>query len=77
MAKMNWTKARTKPRPEPFDYRVAGLGRSPRENALDAFVARHDLACFKFGTRKAEWAMTGHSARGPWAICAKCIRRRR
>jgi hypothetical protein len=77
MAKMNWSKARTQTRPQPLDYRVARLGQSPRQKALDAFVAKHDLACFKCKTRKAEWAKTGHGARGPWAICAKCVRRRR
>jgi hypothetical protein len=29
------------------------------------FVARHDLACFKCGTREGEWAKTGVSGRGP------------
>jgi hypothetical protein len=74
VTKLDWSKAKAKPAPKSFDYRSAGIGRSPRQKALDAYVARHGLACFKCGTRKAEWAKTGRSKRGPWAICAKCVR---
>jgi hypothetical protein len=74
MTKMNWSKAKPRPRPEPSDYRSARIGRTPRQKALDAYVARHDLSCFKCGTKKAEWAKTGRNKRGPWAICLNCLR---
>lgn len=45
-----------------------------RQDAVAEYVAKHELACFKCGTREGEWAKTGRSGRGPWAICADCVR---
>jgi hypothetical protein len=54
--------------------------RNPKASAIErrlrlaAFVQQHDLACFARGATEAEWAKTGISTRGPWAICAQCVR---
>jgi hypothetical protein len=48
-----------------------------RQRALQEFVWKHDLSCFKCGSRgPIEWAKTGISARGPWAICGPCANKR-
>jgi hypothetical protein len=36
--------------------------------ALATFVKEHDLHCFRCGAEKAEWAKTGVSKRGAWAV---------
>jgi len=36
------------------------------------FVKEHGLRCSKCGIEKAEWAKTGISQRGAWAICVAC-----
>jgi hypothetical protein len=71
VTKLDWSKAKPKPEPEPRDNRRAAM---LRQTAMAEYVARHDLACFKCGTREGEWAKTGVSGRGPWAICANCVR---
>ena len=71
MTKLDWDKAKPKPAPTPRDTRKQAMR---RQDALAEYVAKHDLACFKCGTREGEWAKTGRSARGPWAICANCVR---
>ena len=50
--------------------------RHDRQVALLAFVEKHDLKCFKCGSELAEWAKTGFSKRGPWAICVSCVNKR-
>lgn len=44
---------------------------------LAAFVTEHNIGCFDCGTTKAEWAKTGLSKRGPWAVCLSCVRAHR
>ena len=45
-----------------------------RQSAIVEYVAKHELACSKGGTREGEWAKTGRTRRGPWAICVDCVR---
>ena len=71
MTKLEWDKAKPKPAPTPRDNRKAAMH---RQTAMADYVAKHDLACFKCGTREGEWAKTGRSGRGPWAICVNCVR---
>jgi hypothetical protein len=72
VTKLDWSKAKPKPAPTTRDNRRTAL---VRQTAMVEFVARHDLACFKCGTRVGEWAKTGVSARGgAWAICVNCVR---
>jgi hypothetical protein len=71
VTKLDWSKAKAKPEPKPRDNRRAA---TLRQTAMADFVASHDLACFKCGTREGEWAKTGVSGGGPWAICANCVR---
>jgi len=81
MAKVDWQRARDRdlarkaanasPPDPPTARRRAG-----QQDALAAFVERHQLLCFKCGVEKAEWAKTGVSKRGPWAICTSCVAER-
>ena len=71
VTKLDWSKAKPKSAPEPRDKRRES---ALRQTAIAAFVSKHELACFKCGSREGEWAKTGRSRRGPWAICAKCVR---
>jgi hypothetical protein len=71
VTKFDWSKAQPKPAPAPRDNRRSAM---LRQDAMLEFVARHDLACFKCGTYEGEWAKTGVSGRGPWAICVNCVR---
>ena len=71
MTKLDWDKAKPKPAPGPGDNRKAAM---LRQTAMAEYVAKHELACFKCGTREGEWAKTGRNRRGPWAICADCVR---
>lgn len=71
MAKLDWSKAKPTPAPAPRDNRRSAM---PRQTAMAEFVGRHELACFKCGTCEGEWAKTGITRRGPWAICANCVR---
>jgi len=72
MSKLDWDKAERKPSSKPRDNRkTAAL----RQTAMAEYVATHGLACFRCGAREAEWAKTGRSGRGPWAICVNCVRR--
>jgi hypothetical protein len=71
VTKLNWEKAKPKQAPKPPDNRKSAM---LREEAMAEYVAKHDLVCFKCGTREAEWAKTGRSGRGPWAICVNCVR---
>jgi hypothetical protein len=69
VTKFDWEKP--KPAPEPRENRRAAV---MRRTAMADYVVEHDLACFKCGTRQAEWAKIGRSGRGPWAICVNCVR---
>jgi hypothetical protein len=71
VAKLDWSKAKPKPAPPPRDNRKSAM---LRRTAMAEYVATHDLACFKCGAREAEWAKTGRTGRGPWAICVNCVR---
>jgi ribonuclease HI len=75
VAKRDWQKAR-----ERDAARRAFAGAKPRQggsgkrqDALAAFVEKHGLRCFNCGAEKGEWAKTGVSRRGPWAICTTCV----
>jgi hypothetical protein len=70
VTRLDWSKAKPKPTPEPRDNRKAT---AHRQAAMAAYVAKHELACFKCGTRKAEWAKIGRSRLGLWAICVNCV----
>jgi hypothetical protein len=77
LSRLNWDKARERDRTRDAKQTAAhdqgGARRSAaRQAALAAFVAEHEIACFKCGAEKADWAKTGISTRGPWAICANC-----
>jgi hypothetical protein len=78
MARMDWEKRRAaeqgleSARAEAASKPIGARSRS-RHTALLAFVEKHGLACFKCGATKAEWAKTGISDRGPWAICTTCV----
>jgi hypothetical protein len=71
MTKLDWNKAKPKQASEPRDNRKAAM---TRQAAMAEYVSKHDLACFKCGTRRAEWAKTGRGKHGPWAICVNCVR---
>jgi hypothetical protein len=71
VTKLDWEKAKPKPAPKPRDDRRAMM---LRQTAMAKYVAEHDLACFKCGAREAEWAKTGRSRRGPWAVVVNCVR---
>jgi len=45
-----------------------------RQKALADFVHSHEIGCFRCDAREAEWAKTGISTRGPWALCVPCAR---
>jgi hypothetical protein len=65
--------------------RPAGDG-AERQAALQAFVDRWGLRCFKCNTDEGPWAKTGHGASRQgdqdhltsysWAICASCVNKR-
>jgi hypothetical protein len=81
VARLDWHKARDRDRaqeaknsapPGPASTRR----RSTQQMARAAFVDKHGLRCFKCGAEKAEWAKTGLSERGAWAICVQCVGQR-
>jgi hypothetical protein len=77
LSRLDWDKARERDRVREAKQTAApdqgGARRSAaRQAALAEFVAKHEIACFKCGAEKAEWAKTGISRRGPWAICVEC-----
>jgi len=47
-----------------------------RQESISDFVHRHQLKCFVCGAEQAQWAKSGISKRGPWAICAACVAER-
>jgi hypothetical protein len=71
MPPLDWERAERRRRPTGSQRRK----RQPvdvRRQALEAFAAKHDLRCFKCGGVH-NWAKTGISTRGPWAICVQCV----
>lgn len=78
VAKIDWEKARAASRARRDAAEAATVTpaearrRGTRQAALAAFVEQHGLRCFKCGAGDAEWAKTGISKRGPWAICVPC-----
>lgn len=80
MAKrLDWEKAKRnekkRNRPNGSERRRKKM-QAARQQALDKFVQEHMLTCFKCHAIHAEWAKTGFSKRGPWAICANCVNKR-
>jgi len=74
---MNWEKANrqemTRRRPS---GRLRKNSNALRWMAMAEFVQHHDIGCFKCGATKANWAKTGISTRGPWAVCVDCLDKR-
>lgn len=81
MTRMEWEKAAARDRQERANqplYKAKRDARRDKTNearrlAMAVFVDKHQLACFACGgTAPREWAKTGVSRRGPWALCAAC-----
>jgi hypothetical protein len=72
MTRLDWEKAELKKRRRPTGSQRKRQSADIRRQALDAFTAKHDLRCFKCGG-DTNWAKTGISARGPWAVCVVCV----
>jgi hypothetical protein len=54
-----------------FNWKVA-------QEAMAGFVRFHDLVCFRCGRSNTDswgWGKTGVNKKGPWAICASCMRK--
>ncbi len=69
---MNWSKAKTRPR----NRAAQRTGGNPkiRQAAMTKYALDLGLACFVCkDTQPTEWAKTGISKRGPWAICLDCV----
>lgn len=80
LARLDWEKAQERDRTREAKQaasppRAAVRQQAARQAALDAFVEEHGIGCFKCGVEKAEWAKTGISKRGAWAICVRCVAR--
>lgn len=83
MTGLNWSKAkRDSNRARAYAQRQgdqpheSNKRRSDRQLAMIGFVDKHDLVCFVCHHDDNEWARTGISKRGPWAICVPCIEAR-
>lgn len=80
MTRLDWEKANRKERVRPGkSKRAAKRGDRAaqeriRQGVMMAFVAHHQLHCFKCGAGHGPWGKTGLSKRGPWAICGNCVR---
>ena len=74
MTSLDWDKARSKEkaRRRPSGKRKRG---ADRQVLMWRFTQRHGIGCFKCGCTDGEWAKTGHTDRGPWAICGECVKR--
>lgn len=49
-----------------------------RQQTIQTFVRKHTLTCFVCGEGgPIEWAKSGVSKRGPWALCARCAANKR
>jgi hypothetical protein len=73
VTKINWDKDRRKHmKTEPSRGQSKD---SQRQQQLRRFVKEHDLACFACGTHSPiEWAKTGTTQVGPWAVCVACVK---
>lgn len=75
--RLDWDKAKQPARRRPSGTKRTSLKqREQRMWAMVEFVQRHNISCFKCGSVSAEWAKTGTSRRGPWAICVFCVSKR-
>lgn len=72
MSRMDWQKASAKERVVSSTDFYATRG-STRQTVIADFVREHGIGCFKCGQTSAEWAKSGTSKRGPWAICTTCV----
>jgi hypothetical protein len=74
LARLEWEKAnrRERRRRQSGDQRAQKKG-TVRQQVIADFVESHGIGCFKCGAPKAEWAKSGISKRGPWAICVPCV----
>jgi hypothetical protein len=75
--RLDWEKARRQELEQPrrrnrHASKVRAKARA--QGARHEFVQKHGVGCFKCGTQAAEWAKTGISKRGPWAICVPCVK---
>jgi hypothetical protein len=74
---LNWERAnRNEARQRDLRNAPKRFTGADRQAALADFVAKNSLRCFKCKAARAEWASTGISKRGPWAICAPCVQSR-
>jgi coenzyme F420-reducing hydrogenase gamma subunit len=83
--RLNWEKAKRRDRQRVTKLRASAKkakakqrrGDDFRQQAIQAFVAKHSIECFGCGTQEARWAKNGISKRGPWVICVPCVARHR
>ena len=78
MTRLDWEKANR--------YEKVGKRRRPkgkrqkldRQIIMASFVQKHGIACFICGRDQVfEWAKTGTSKKGTWAICGRCVAKKR
>lgn len=49
-----------------------------RQAQLKAFATKHDIGCFKCGSKLNDWAKIGmHKSHHAWAICLSCVQKPR
>lgn len=77
MTKLDWenAKRRDKTRDAAAGKRRRRKSQHVRKGAMYEFAKKHGLNCFRCGAEQVEWAKTGISKRGPWAICVACVSR--
>lgn len=71
MTKLDWSKRSARR----FQAHRAGTDQEQRQQAMQNFVAKHGLTCFRCHQNNIVWAKTGigeHSGK-PWAICTACV----
>jgi hypothetical protein len=75
-SRLDWekAKAKAKARRRPSGKRKRGVD---RQIQMWKFTQRHGIGCFVCKSTEREWAKTGLSDRGPWAICVECVKRKR
>ena len=84
MARLEWEKARRRDRQRVGKLRSSSnkakarqrQNDSLRQSALQAFVDKHRIECFKCGATAGRWAKNGINKVGPWVICVPCVARR-
>ena len=72
MTRLDWEKAAPKRRRRPTGSQRKRQSADVRRQALESFAMKHDLRCFRCRADH-NWAKTGISKRGPWAICVQCV----